>query len=275
MIIGEEMHEPVMEANLDVPVIEVEVHAGYNDNTKGVLFALESALDVGIIDRHEFERQKHLLEEATNVEKRHGAASREYLAPSRGDMKYNVAKRVLQLMEEEKKGLCIMNAKKETGYMFADITAAMNEVAAKLGKSENLVNMANLDPELGLPRVRKHAINMKEDFERRGITIHEVTGGLDEYAVTGACISQLLREKYTNMDFAVITGVPHAIPMEALEGLELISVTNGPRQVLPLKEMGHRHVVVEIDLHPKTLGVQNIIESEFGATLRQIAEDLK
>jgi putative methanogenesis marker 13 metalloprotein len=273
MIIGEEMHEPVMEANLDVPVIEVEVHAGYNENTKGVLFALESALDAGIIDRTEFDRQKHLLEEATNVEKRHGAASREYLEPSRGDMKYNVAKRVLELLQAGKKGLCIMNAKKETGYMFADVTAAVNEVAAKLGKTENIVNLANIDPELGLPRVREHAVSMKKDFENRGIPIHEITGGLDEYAVTGERVSRLLGEKYTGFDFAVITGVPHAIPMEALKGLELISVTNGPRQVLPLKEMGHQHVIVEIDLHPKTLGVREIVESEFGATLRQVAAD--
>ena len=50
-----------------------------------------------------------------------------------------------------------MNAKKETGYMFADITLAVNEVAAALGKKENLINMANLDPKLGLPRVRQHA----------------------------------------------------------------------------------------------------------------------
>ncbi|MDK2893081.1 MAG: Ni-sirohydrochlorin a,c-diamide reductive cyclase subunit CfbD [Methanohalophilus sp.] len=274
MIIGEELHEPVMEANLDVPVIEVEVHAGYNDNTKGVLFALESALDVGIIDRHEFDRQKHLLEEATNVEKRHGAASREYLEPSRGDMKYNVAKRVVELLNKGKKGLCIMNAKKETGYMFADITAAVNEAAAKMGKSENLVNMANIDPQLGLPRVREHAANIKEDFEQRGIPIHEVTGGLDEYAIAGEHIKKLINEKYRDFNFAIITGVPHAIPMDALGGMEIISVTNGPRQVLPLKEMGHQHVMVEIDLHPKTLGVREIVESEFGATLRGVAEDL-
>jgi nitrogenase molybdenum-iron protein alpha/beta subunit len=61
--------------------------------------------------------------------------------------------------------------------------------------------------------------------------------------------------------------------MEALEGMELISITNGPRQVHPLKDMGHKHVLVEIDLHPKTLGVTNIVESEFGATLRQLARE--
>jgi len=37
--------------------------------------------------------------------------------------------------------------------------------------------------------------------------------------------------------------------------------------------MGHEYVVVEIDLHPKTLGVSSIIESEFGATLRELAKE--
>jgi hypothetical protein len=40
-----------------------------------------------------------------------------------------------------------------------------------------------------------------------------------------------------------------------------------------MKEMGHDYVIVEIDLHPKTLGVNNIVESEFGATLREVAKE--
>ncbi len=62
-------------------------------------------------------------------------------------------------------------------------------------------------------------------------------------------------------------------PMDNIKKMELFSVTNGPRQVVPLKEMGHTHVVVEIDLHPKTLGVCHIVESEFGATLREMVKD--
>ena len=274
MIIGEELHEPVMDANLDVPVIEVEVHAGYANNTKGVLITLESALDVGVIDREEFERQKVLLEEATEVEKRHGAASKEYLAPSRGDLKYKVAQRIIELLREGKKGIVIMNAKKETGYMFADITMAIHEVASLMGVSANVVNMANLDESLGLPRVRDHARNIMNDLKEKGIQIHEITGGLDEYPIAGNVVDDLIVKKYADYDFAVITGVPHAIPMEHISNMEIISVTNGPRQVLPLKEMGHKHVVVEIDLHPKTLGVNHIVESELGATLREMAKEM-
>jgi hypothetical protein len=32
---------------------------------------------------------------------------------------------------------------------------------------------------------------------------------------------------------------------------------------------------VEIDLHPKTLGVSNIVESEFGATMREVVKDMQ
>lgn len=273
MIIGEELHEAVLEANPDIPVIEVEVHAGYRNNTKGVVFALESALDAGIIDEDEFERQKFLLEEATMVEKRHGAASREYLAPSRGDVKYTVAKRIIELLKAGKRGITIMNAKKETGYMFADITVAVMEIARQLGVEQNVVNMANLDETLGLPRVRHHAECIMKDFRERGIEIHEIIGGMDEYPIAGNVASKLIGEKYRDYDFAVITGVPHALPMDNILRMELISVTNGPRQVLPLKEMGHEHVIVEIDLHPKTLGVNHIVESEFGATLREVAKE--
>jgi len=274
MIIGEELHEPVMDADLDVPVIEVEVHAGYANNTKGVLITLESALDIGVIDREEFERQKVLLEEATEVEKRHGAASKEYLAPSRGDLKYKVAQRIIELLKEGKKGLVIMNAKKETGYMFSDINVAVHEVASRLGVSANVVNMANLDESLGLPRVRDHARNIMNDLKEKGVPVHEITGGLDEYPIAGNVVDELISKKYADHDFAVITGVPHAIPMDHISHMEIISVTNGPRQVLPLKEMGHMHVVVEIDLHPKTLGVNHIVESELGATLREMAKEM-
>jgi len=271
MIIGEELHEAVTQVQPDVPVIEVEVHAGYRDNTKGVIIALESALAAGIISEAEFERQKALLKEATMVEKRHGAASKEYLAPSRGDLKFKVAERLLELMKQGKKGLNILNAKKETAFMFADINLAVNQVAGKFGS--NIINMANLDESVGLPKNRRNAREIKEELTQKGFEIHHIIGGLDEYPIAGNAASSIIGEKYSDYDFAVITGVPHALPMDNIKNMELFSVTNGPRQVVPLKEMGHKHVVVEIDLHPKTLGVNHIVESEFGATLREMAKD--
>jgi hypothetical protein len=40
--------------------------------------------------------------------------------------------------------------------------------------------------------------------------------------------------------------------------------------VLPLKQLGHKYVTVEIDLHPRTLGVSHIVPSELGDTMRAI-----
>jgi Ni-sirohydrochlorin a,c-diamide reductive cyclase subunit CfbD len=267
MIIGEDLHQAVVEAGIQVPVIEVEVHAGYRENTKGVIITLEAAMNAGIIGLQEFERQKSLLEGATEVERLYGAASSEYLAPERGDLKYQAASRLLEMIRQGKKGLNILNAKKETAYMFADVTSAVSEVAGS-----NVDTLANIDDSLGLPKVRRDASNIACDLLARGIEF-ELIGGLDEYPVTGEAVAKFISGK--KYDFAVISGVPHALPMSSLEGMELFSVTNGPRQVRPLKDLGHQHVVVEIDLHPKTMGATGIIESEFGATLRALAGQKK
>jgi putative methanogenesis marker 13 metalloprotein len=262
MIIGEDLHQAVLNANLGIPVLEVEVHAGYRDNTKGVILTLEAAKEKGIIDEAEFQRQKMLLDKATEVERLYGAASREYLAPERGDLKYEVAARLLQLIQEGKRGLNILNAKKETAYMFADITAAVAEVAGN-----QVDTLANLDDQVGLPKVRRDAGNVARDLEKRNVNF-KIIGGLDEYPVTGEAVSRLISEG--DYDFAVISGVPHALPASALRGLEIFSITNGPRQVKPLRDMGHHHVTVELDLHPKTMGVTSLVESELGATLRAL-----
>ncbi|HJJ36910.1 MAG TPA: Ni-sirohydrochlorin a,c-diamide reductive cyclase catalytic subunit, partial [Methanocorpusculum sp.] len=84
----------------------------------------------------------------------------------------------------------------------------------------------------------------------------------------GARLASFIEQE--NPDFVVIAGVPHALPPECLQGRTVISSTNGPRQVEPLKDQGHAHVIVELDLHPKTLGVHSIVESEFGAVLRSL-----
>jgi putative methanogenesis marker 13 metalloprotein len=265
MIIGEDLHQAVVEAGLPIPVLEVEVHAGYRDNTRGVMLTLEAAREKGIIDDAELERQRYLLAKATEIEKRYGAASSEYLPPERGDLKYTTASRLLQLMREGKRGLNILAAKKETAYIFADITSAVCEA------SESVDTLANLDDKVGLPKVRRDASNIARELKERGVGF-TVIGGLDEYPVVGQAVEDYV-EEHGPYDFAVIAGVPHAIPSAALQRMEIFSITNGPRQVKPLRDSGHQHVVVELDLHPKTMGVTSITESEFGATIRALRRD--
>jgi len=144
--------------------------------------------------------------------------------------------------------------------MFSDALLALHEVAP----DANISYMANLELR-GLPKVRRDAERIIEDLNKRNLS-YESIGALDEYGANGDRIGAWLLDK--NPDFALISGVPHAIPQKYTDGIECFSITNGPRQVAPLKEIGHAHVVVEIDLHPKTIGIRNIIESEFGAVLR-------
>jgi putative methanogenesis marker 13 metalloprotein len=265
MIIGEDLHQAVLDADLDVPVLEVEVHAGYRDNTIGVIIALEAAKEKGIIDEAEFMRQKTLLEKATLVEKLYGAASGEYLPPERGDVKYEAASRLLQMIGDGRRGLNVLNAKKETAYMFADVTAAVFEACGGID------TIANLDDTVGLPKVRRDARNVARDMRDRFVEFGLI-GGLDEYPIAGDEVARFISENGP-YDFIVLSGVPHAIPASAMEGMEIFSITNGPRQVKPLRDAGHQHVVVELDLHPKTMGVHTIVESEFGATIRALSKE--
>lgn len=273
MIIGEELSDAVTEFDGKIPIIPVEIHAGFANNTEGVIAVLEPAAELGLLSEEELIRQKELLRKATEVEIAAGAASKEYLAPSRGDVKYKAAERLIHLMRLGKKGVCILNAKKETAYMFADEIVAVWEIANHMGTLENIKILSNTSPSLGLPRVREHASNVMDGYAAAGVHVDDIIGGLDEYGVTGDVVLDLMKKKYKGYDFALIAGVPHALPMDAFKGMELFSITNGPRQVLPLKQMGHEHVIVEIDLHPKTLGVDEIIASEFGDTLRSVYND--
>jgi putative methanogenesis marker 13 metalloprotein len=269
MIIGEDIHQAVHDASPPCPVIEVEIHAGYRDNTYGAIATLAAAVQAGVIDHAEYQRQKELLVEATNLEKMAGVASKEYIPPSRGDIKYVTAKKLLELIENKKKGLIVLNAKKETAYQFVDVLVALTTVASDVG-NECLKTFANLDVDVGLPRLRKHAENILKDLAASDVSIDYITGGLDEYPVTGVRAGRLIEEHYSDYDFAVLLGVPHAVPMKNLGQKTIFSVTNGPRQVEPLKQLGHAHVTVEIDLHPKTLGVSHIVPSELGDTLRAV-----
>ncbi|MGZ7133722.1 MAG: Ni-sirohydrochlorin a,c-diamide reductive cyclase catalytic subunit [Halobacteriota archaeon] len=272
MIIGENIHQAVLDANPPCPVIEVEIHAGYRDNTYGAIATLKAAADVGVLDPSEYWRQKELLIKATDLEKIAGVASKEYIAPSRGDLKYITAKKLLELLERNKKGVVVLNAKKETAYQFADILIALSAVAGELG-NQYLKTFANLDAGVGLPRLRKHAENILNDLKESGVSINHITGGLDEYPITGVNAGALIESNYNDYDFVVLLGVPHAVPMKNVSQKTIFSVTNGPRQVLPLKQLGHTHVTVEIDLHPKTLGVSHVVPSELGDTLRAVFQE--
>ncbi|HOI14523.1 MAG TPA: Ni-sirohydrochlorin a,c-diamide reductive cyclase catalytic subunit, partial [Methanoculleus sp.] len=262
MIIGEDLQSAIQDAGIETPAIAVDIHAGFRENIDGVLATLEPAAAAGWISGDELERQRYLLAKANEVERLRGAASRTYIEPSRGDLKHIAAERLAELADSGARGVAVMNAKKETAYMFADELLALHDACPDAA----VTYIANLE-DRGLPKVREDAGRILAGMRERGVD-PELLGALDEYGANGPAIGERIRE--IKPDFALMVGVPHAVPPEYTEGIEVFSITNGPRQVEPLREMGHRHVMVEIDLHPKTLGVREIVASEFGEVLRSM-----
>ncbi len=263
MIIGEDLPSAIHDSGITTPAIAVDIHAGYRENIEGVIATLEPAAAAGWISEEELARQRYLLAKANEVERLRGAACKTYIEPSRGDLKHIAAGRLLELARSGARGVAIMNAKKETAYMFADELLALHDACPEA----NVTYLANLE-DRGLPKVRADGARILAGMRERGVD-PELLGALDEYGANGTAIGERLRA--LSPDFALIVGVPHAVPPEYTAGIEVISITNGPRQVEPLRDIGHAHVVVEVDLHPKTLGVREIVESEFGAVLRSLA----
>jgi putative methanogenesis marker 13 metalloprotein len=262
MIIGEDLQSAIDGAGVTTPTIAVDIHAGFLENIAGVLATLEAAQLAGWISEEELTRQQFLMQKANEVERVRGAACKAYIEPSRGDLKHVAAQQLRQCARSGAKGVAIMNAKKETAYMFADELIALHDACP----DADVTYIANLD-QRGLPKVRADAKRILDEMISRGLNI-ELIGALDEYGANGDILGKRIREIAPS--FALIAGVPHAIPMEYTTSIECFSITNGPRQVEPLRDLGHQHVMVEIDLHPKTLGVRDIVESEFGAVLRSL-----
>ena len=261
MIIGEDLKEAIANANLDCTVIPVESHggSGEGDNTVGAIMVLESAVECGVIPREEADRQIEMLEKATEVEKTRGMAQGKYIKPNFGDSKEIVAKDIVRALKDDKKVAFVLNAKKETAYLFADI---INFDYAQINPQNKPVIVANLDENIGLERIRGHATNIKNELP---MGIDFITGGLDEYPITADNAYDYLKDM--DLDLIVVFGVPHAFPIEKMD-VKSVAVTDGPRLVEPLRELGYDNVVAELDAHSKTLGTDEIVDSDFGLMIR-------
>ncbi|WP_432644970.1 Ni-sirohydrochlorin a,c-diamide reductive cyclase catalytic subunit [Methanobrevibacter sp.] len=261
MIIGEDLKEAITNVDLPCTVIPVESHggSGEGDNTVGAIMVLESAVECGVIPQDEADRQIEMLEKATEVEKTRGMAQGKYIKPNFGDSKENVAKIVVQAIKDGKKVAFVHNAKKETSYLFADI---INFDYNEINPNNKPIIVANLDENIGLERIKGHARNISNELS---MNIDYITGGLDEYPITANVAAEYLEDK--DLDLIVVFGVPHAFPIEDFD-VESVAITDGPRLVEPLRDLGYTHVVAELDAHSKTLGTEEIVFSDFGGMIR-------
>ncbi|MDR3063225.1 MAG: Ni-sirohydrochlorin a,c-diamide reductive cyclase catalytic subunit [Methanobrevibacter sp.] len=271
MIIGENLKNIVEDANINAIVLPVESHGGLSegDNTEGAIAVLESAIKYNVIGSDEAYRQIEMLKLATEIEKTRGMAQGKYIKPSFGDSKEKVAKLIVKAIKNHKKIAFILNAKKETSYLFSDF---LNIDFSAINKDNKPKIIANLDINVGLPRIMDHAKNIIAELENNGVNIDFITGGLDEYPISGSNVLEYINNN--KFDLIVVAGVPHALKIEDIDNKDIttIAVTDGPRLVEPLFNLGYDYVVSELDAHSKTLGVDHIVESDFGLMLKSAVQ---
>ena len=249
MIIGEDLESAIHDAKVTTPTIAVDIHAGFRENIDGVLATLEPAAAAGWIsdegwNANAVARQTRSSGSGARQEHRTIAAIPAYIAASLNPWMKARGR------DHEREGDRPHVRRRTHRPSTPD----------RMPRSRISQTWRTAAPEGG----RMPPGSCRD----AGVRSTELIGALDEYGANGVAVGERIRELAP--DFALIVGVPHAIPPEYTSGIEVFSITNGPRQVDPLREIGHRHVIVEIDLHPKTLGAREIVESEFGAVLRSM-----
>ena len=266
MIIGENLDRAVQKAGLNARVIPVDVHGCSGPNTTGAVRALEVASQMGVIPQEEFFRQREMLNQATLLETNRGLTSKDLLSPNYGITKYAAAKRIADVLKDGGTVLVALNGKKELAYGHADILRAVQDCSVKVGGKVRFI--ANLDRDVGLPRIRRYASDIVRDLELSGVQIEHITGGLDEYPLAGIRAA----EHISNMphDLLVACGIVHAIP-RLDHGAVLVS--DQPREVDNYLKEGFRDVVSEPDIHARVMSARNVLRTELGDTLREIARE--
>jgi len=265
MIIGENLDAAIKKAGIKSIVLPVDVHACSGPNTVGAIRVLEVAAARGIIPRSEFERQREMLTKATELEKRKGMTSKAYLKPHRGATKLRVAKKIVETLKGGGKVGVVLSAKKETAYRFADVLRAVEYARRRVGGSA--VYVANVDPDVGLPRIRRYSQNILRDLNEAGVDVDILTGGLDEYPVAGEKAASFL--KGIGPDLRVICGLPHAVPDL---GKGDILVTDQPRELRNFLDEGFEFSVGEISTHSALMGATGVVDSELGDTIREVVD---
>ncbi|MFP4170645.1 MAG: Ni-sirohydrochlorin a,c-diamide reductive cyclase catalytic subunit [Methanomassiliicoccales archaeon] len=266
MIIGENLDPAIRKAGMSGTVLPVDIHGCAGPNTAGAIRVLERARDAGIILQKELDRQRRMLEAATRLEEIRGMTSEAYLQPHRGETKLTLARKVIDSLESGQRVGVVLNAKKETAFRFADLMMAVEHARRSLG-GEGLY-IGNLDPEVGLPRIRGYSKSILRDLAAAGVTVDHLTGGLDEYPVTGERASELLAGE--ELDLRLVVGLPHALPDLREEDL---LVTDQPRQLRHLLDQGYRRSVGEVSTHSALMGATGVVPSETGDLIRQLADE--
>lgn len=262
-IIGEDLEAEVSEARIPAKVVCANV-SGCGDNTEGAIRIVESAFKLGIIDKEELERQIRILKMASKVERERGVAIPGYIAPTPGDEVREVAAEIIKKLREGL--LVILNAKKETAYLYSDIILALNSTKKRFGGEFGVI--ANLENGRGLPKVREDAKNILKQLNENGVEIDYLSGSLDEYAYSADKALELAE----NFDYssAIVLGIPQALKPTKFE--YSVGVSSGERTMTRLRELGYKRAVNEEGAHVNVLGKKEIVCSHLGNAIRALCE---
>jgi putative methanogenesis marker 13 metalloprotein len=262
-IIGDDISATIGRVDMgDTKCFAIDCHGCMESNTEGAIRALKAGAKAGLIPKEEAERQTALLKAATALERKKGMAGRTYLSPAESPTKLAVCKRIKEVLSANGKVAVVMVAKKELAYRFADMFEAVDSARKALGGSTFFV--ANMDPEKGLPRIRKYCTDIIRDLDAKGVKIDRIIGGLDEYAVVGEDMEEAVKE--FSPDLTVILGICHAYP--TLDE-NCILTTDQPRELKNYLDQG-LSAVGEVGSHGMVMGADGIITLETAQTLREL-----
>ena len=119
MIIGEDLVSAIDSAGITTPTIAVDIHAGFPENISARLRpSTRQKRPVGSPGTNSpastgsWKRQTRLKKSGRRIAGIHRTVP--------GDLKHVAAQRLIACAKSGAKGVAILNAKKETAYMFAD-----------------------------------------------------------------------------------------------------------------------------------------------------------
>jgi len=248
-------------------IFSVNCSGCLGDNTEGAARALLAGAKAGIIPQTEADRQVQLLKAATELEKRVGMASKDYLSPAVSPTKLHVAKDIAAALSAGKRVAVVMLAKKELAYRFADIFVAADEARRKLGGQTFFV--ANMDGGVGLPRIRRYCANIAAELDADGVKLDAVIGGLDEYAVVGARMQTAV--DVFRPDLRIFLGICHAYPDLKKED---ILITDQPRELANYLGQNFQRAVGEVDSHSMVMDAAGLVHLETADTLRELVREM-
>ncbi len=266
-IIGDDIKASIRRAGISGNVFPVDCHGCLPANTDGAIRALKAGAAAGIISQEECDRQTSLMRAATELEQKRGMAARTYLSPAVSPTKLHVCREIAQALKDGKKVAVVMNAKKELAYRFSDMFVAVAEAQRKLGGSTFF--MANMDRSVGLPRIKRYCDNILAELDADGVKIDRMCGGLDEYAIVGDRMQDILDEE--KPDLTVVLGICHALPRLKKDD---ILITDQPRELANYLNQNFLQAVGEVSSHNMVMGATGIVHLETADTLREIVREM-